>query len=260
MDKILNDRVIVVTGGSGYLGSTFVRAVADAGGIAIIADVDEAKGEALAARLTNEDAARRVAFVPVDITDRDSVDALTATLLDHYSRIDGLVNNAYPRNGNYGRKLEDVTYDDFVENMGMHVGGYFLMSQRILTVFRDSARGGVIVNMGSIYGVVAPRFQIYDNTPMTMPVEYSAIKAAVIHLTRYFAQYAKGQNIRVNCLSPGGVLDRQPEPFLDAYRAFAGDKGMLSPSDLEGALLFLLSDASRYVNGQNLLVDDGWSL
>ncbi len=260
MDRVLEGRVVVVTGGSGLIGSRFVAAVADAGGVAVIADIDEARAAQVRERLLAEKAGRTLDALPVDIRSADSLDALIAQLLQRHGRVDALVNNAYPRNPRYGRRLEDVTYEDFNENMGMHVGGYFLSAQRFLKPFRESGRGGVIVNMASIYGVVAPRFQVYAGTPMTMPVEYAAIKSAVIHLTRYFAQYTKGQGIRVNCLSPGGVLDRQPEAFLQAYRQFAGEKGMLAPSDLEGALLFLLGDASKYVNGQNLVVDDGWSL
>jgi NAD(P)-dependent dehydrogenase (short-subunit alcohol dehydrogenase family) len=256
----LNDQVIVVTGGSGLIGAQFVRAIADAGAVAIIADIDEARGKLVSDNLRDEASGRKVECLAMDITSADSIDGLIATLMDRHGRIDGVVNNAYPRNANYGRKLEDVTYDDFVANLGMHVGGYFLTSQRFLVPFRKSGRGGSIVNMGSIYGVIAPRFDVYQDTTMTMPVEYAAIKSAVIHMTRYFAQYAKGQGIRVNCISPGGVLDSQPTTFLEAYRAYAGDKGMLSASDLEGALLFLLSGASRYVNGQNIVVDDGWSL
>ena len=117
-----------------------------------------------------------------------------------------------------------------------------------------------MINMSSIYGVMAPRFEVYQGTPMTMPVEYAAIKSGLLHLTRYFAQYLKGSNIRVNALSPGGILDRQPEAFLARYRALCADKGMLNPSDLAGSLVFLLSDLSRHVDGQNLIVDDGFSL
>ncbi len=256
----LNDQVIVVTGGSGLIGTQFVRAIADAGALAVVADIDIIRGEQVRNALLAESDVRKVDVLPMDITSAKSIDALLAKLLDRYGRVDGLVNNAYPRNAQYGRRLEDVTYDDFVANMGMHVGGYFLTSQRFLTPFRESGRGGCIVNMGSIYGVVAPRFSVYADTNMTMPVEYAAIKSAVIHMTRYFAQYTKGQGIRVNCISPGGVQDGQPASFLKAYREYAGEKGMLSPSDLDGALLFLLSEGSRYVTGQNIVVDDGWSL
>jgi NAD(P)-dependent dehydrogenase (short-subunit alcohol dehydrogenase family) len=95
---------------------------------------------------------------------------------------------------------------------------------------------------------------------MTTPVEYAAIKSAVIHLTQYFAAYFKKDGIRCNSLSPGGILDRQPDSFLTAYAAHCGTKGMLDPADILGALLFLLSDASRYMTGQNLVVDDGFTL
>jgi NAD(P)-dependent dehydrogenase (short-subunit alcohol dehydrogenase family) len=260
MNVQLNDQVVVVTGGSGLIGAHFVRAIADAGGVAVIADIDEARGNDVRDALLIESGERKVEYLTMDITSADSIDALIATLLDRYGRVDGLVNNAYPRNPQYGNRLEDVTYRDFVANLGMHAGGYFLTSQRFLNPFRNSGRGGCIVNMGSVYGMMAPRFSVYNGTKMTMPIEYAAIKAAVIHMTRYFAQYTKGQGIRVNCISPGGVLDGQPASFLDAYREYAGEKGMLAPGDLVGALLFLLSDASRYINGQNIVVDDGWSL
>lgn len=260
MKPDLADRVVVVTGGSGLIGARFVAAIADAGGVAVIADIDVARAESVAAQLRADAPGRRIEVRQADIRSAASLDALVDALQQAHGHIDGLVNNAYPRNARYGRKLEEVTYEDFTDNLGMHAGGYFLASQRFLAPLRANPRGGVIVNMASIYGVVAPRFQIYDGTPMTMPVEYAAIKAAVIHLTRYFAQYTKGQGIRVNCLSPGGVLDRQPEAFLQAYRASAGEKGMLSPDDLTGTLVFLLSDAARFINGQNLIVDDGWSL
>jgi NAD(P)-dependent dehydrogenase (short-subunit alcohol dehydrogenase family) len=256
----LTDHVIVVTGGSGLIGSQFIRAIADCGAVAVIADIDEARAEQVQHALQEEKGSRKIAFLKMDITSSESIDETISTLLARYGRVDGLVNNAYPRTPHYGRKLEEVTYEDFTANLGMHVGGYFLTSQRFLVPFRASGRGGSIINMGSIYGVVAPRFDVYAGTSMTMPVEYAAIKAAIIHMTRYFAQYTKGQGIRVNCISPGGVLDGQSPAFVEAYRAHAGEKGMLSPSDLEGALLFLLGDASRYINGQNIVVDDGWSL
>jgi NAD(P)-dependent dehydrogenase (short-subunit alcohol dehydrogenase family) len=95
---------------------------------------------------------------------------------------------------------------------------------------------------------------------MTMPVEYAAIKSAIIHITRYFAQYYKANGIRCNTLSPGGIRDRQPDGFLEKYDSYCGEKGMLDAEDIAGSLLFLLSDASRYVTGQNVIVDDGFGL
>lgn len=255
---MLNDKVVVVTGGAGFLGRSFVRAIAEQGGIAVVADIDAEATNRVAQEIASSYPGR-VTAATLDITDKTSVCALIAKLQEQYGRIDAVVNNAYPRNKNYGRKLEEVTYADFCENTGLHLGGYFLVSQQFAIFFRTQGSGNII-NMSSIYGSMAPRFDVYAGTPMTMPVEYAAIKSAVEHMTRYFAQYLKGDHIRVNCLSPGGILDKQPETFLRAYNAHCNEKGMLNPVDITGTLLYLLSDASKYVTGQNLIVDDGFSL
>jgi NAD(P)-dependent dehydrogenase (short-subunit alcohol dehydrogenase family) len=255
---MLDGTVVVVTGGAGLLGRHFSRAIAGGGGVAVLADLDLAAAERVAADIAGEYPGRAYA-APVDITSDSSILALIADVRARYGRVDAVVNNAYPRNARYGRKLEDVTYADFCDNVSRHLGGYFLVAQKFGLAFREQG-GGVIVNMASIYGVVAPRFEIYSGTPMTMPVEYAAIKSAVLHLTRYFAQYFKGSGVRVNAISPGGILDAQPQGFQERYREFAAAKGMLDPQDVVGALLFLLSDMSRFVNGQNLIVDDGWTL
>ena len=95
---------------------------------------------------------------------------------------------------------------------------------------------------------------------MTMPVEYAAIKSGLIHLTKYMAKYSKGKNVRINALSPGGIQDNQPEPFLKSYAKNCLNKGMLDKKDMTGTLIYLLSDMSKYVNGQNIVVDDGFTL
>ena len=258
MRDMLDGKVVVVTGGGGLIGAAFVQAIADQGGIAVVADVDAGAADKVVQSL-NQVVSGSAYAESLDITDKNSVTGLIQRVATKHGRIDAVVNNAYPRNRNYGRRLEEVTYEDFSENLTCHLGGYFLVAQQFCLFFRDHG-GGNVVNMGSIYGAIAPRFGIYDGTSMTMPVEYAAIKSGVIHLTRYFAQYFKAYNIRINCLSPGGIMDRQPSSFLDAYGELCGTKGMLAPMDLTGALLFLLSDASRYMNGQNLLIDDGFSL
>lgn len=255
---MLNNKIVVVTGGAGFLGRSFVRAIAAQGGIAVVADIDAEASNRVAEEIAS-DYPGRVAAATLDITDKTSVCALIAEVRERYGRIDAVVNNAYPRNHNYGSKLEEVTYADFCENTSLHLGGYFLVAQQFSLFFRAQGNGNII-NMSSIYGSMAPRFEVYAGTPMTMPVEYAAIKSAVIHLTRYFAQYFKGDHIRVNCLSPGGILDKQPEVFLQAYNAHCNMKGMLDPSDITGTLLFLLSDASKYMTGQNIVVDDGFTL
>lgn len=253
----LDQRVVVVTGGGGLIGRRFCAEIAREGGLAVVADIDAAAAERVAAHIRS--AGGRAEGVALDITDAAAVDRLISDLHARHGRVDAVVNNAYPKNGRFGRKLEDVTYADFSENVSLHLGGYFLVAQRFALYFRDHG-GGTIVNMASIYGLIAPRFEIYVGTPMTMAVEYAAIKSGVIHLTRYFAQYFKDDRIRCNAIAPGGIRDRQPQAFLEKYDAKCGTKGMLDPEDVSGTLIFLLSDASRFITGQTLVVDDGFSL
>lgn len=254
---MLVEKVIVVTGGAGLLGSTFCEAISEHSGLAIVADLNLEAAEQVANRIKAMGGRAEAAIL--DITDTDSVNRLIESIHDQHGHIDAVVNNAYPRNKNWGRKLEDVVYSDFCDNVNLHLGGYFLVAQRFSLYFCAHG-GGNIVNMASIYGCKAPRFEIYAGTTMTTPVEYAAIKSAVIHLTQYFAQYFKNSGVRCNTLSPGGILDGQPESFLDRYKTYCGTKGMLEVNDIVGTLLFLLSDNSKFITGQNLVVDDGFTL
>lgn len=256
---MLKDKVVVITGGAGVIGKEFVKAVIENGGIAIIADINEELGKKVKEDLSKELNTINIDFVQLDITSKNSLSECINFLDKKYKKIDALVNNAYPRNKNYGRHFFDVEYEDFIQNLGLNLGGYFTASQQFAQYFKKQGYGN-IVNISSIYGVVAPKFEVYDNTHMTMPVEYAAIKSGLIHLTKYMAKYFKGMNIKVNALSPGGIFDHQPEAFLEKYKEKCINKGMLDNSDLKGTLVYLLSDMSMYVNGQNIIVDDGFSL
>jgi NAD(P)-dependent dehydrogenase (short-subunit alcohol dehydrogenase family) len=256
---MLKNKVVVITGGAGLIGKEFVKAVVQNGGIAVIADLDKKNGLESKEKISKELSTTDIDFVELDITSKASLGKCINFLDEKYGKIDALVNNAYPRNKNYGRYFFDVEYADFVENTGMNLGGYFFTSQQFAKYFKAQGVGN-IVSVSSIYGVVPPRFEIYNDTPMTTPVEYAAIKSGLIHLTKYMAKYFKGMNIRVNALSPGGVFDCQPEPFLAAYREKCLNKGMLEGKDLVGTLIYLLSDMSKYMNGQNIIIDDGFTL
>ena len=256
---MLKNKVVVITGGAGLIGKEFVKAVVENNGIAIVADINEELGVKVKLGLSQELNTTSIDFIKLDITSKDSLNSCIDYLDKKYKKIDALVNNAYPRNKHYGRHFFDVEYSDFIENLGLNLGGYFATSQQFARYFKEQGYGNII-NICSIYGVVAPKFEIYKNTTMTMPVEYAAIKSGLIHLTKYMAKYFKGMNIKVNALSPGGIFDNQPEPFLEKYKDQCLNKGMLNNSDLKGTLVYLLSDMSRYVNGQNIVVDDGFSL
>lgn len=259
MSLVLADQVIVVTGGAGRIGRAFCSAIAQAGGKAIVADRAGEKAAQVAAELCNQHGTQAAAALVFDITSASEIDVAVERLHERYGRIDAVVNNAYPKNSGYGAKVEDVTYANFTDNVARHTGGYFITAQRFAAYFSRQGRGNIVF-MSSIYGVVAPRFEIYADTPLTMPVEYAVIKAALLHLTRYLAQYYKQAGIRVNALSPGGVLAEQPAEFVQRYSAHAAGKRMLEAVDLASPLIFLLSPASAHITGQNLLVDDGWTL
>ena len=185
MNNTIANKIIVITGGAGVIGESFVKCISENDGIAIIADINFKAAELLAIKIGG----RSEAFA-LDITNVNSIALLINSLTQKYGRIDAVVNNAYPKNKNYGRKLENVTYEDFCQNVDMHLGGYFIVAQQFCSAFKKQGHGNII-NISSVYGSIAPSFHLYHGTQMTMPVEYAAIKAAIEHLTRYFAQYFK---------------------------------------------------------------------
>lgn len=256
---MLSNKNIVITGGAGLIGKSFVKAIVNNSGTAIIADIDIENSQKICSELREEFNTDNIDVVQMDITDKKSIQNCISKIDKKFKKIDGLINNAYPRNKNYGKHFFDVKYSDFVENVGLNLGGYFLTSQQFSEYFRIQGFGNII-NISSVYGVIAPKFEVYKGTSMTMPPEYAAIKSGLIHLTQYMAKYLSGNNIRVNTISPGGIFDNQNIGFLEAYRQECLNKGMLDPEDLQGALVFLLSDASKYINGQNIIVDDGFTL
>jgi NAD(P)-dependent dehydrogenase (short-subunit alcohol dehydrogenase family) len=255
---LLKEKIVILVGGAGLLGKAFGEALLLHGATLIVADLDAARCRTACEQLAVTVKGARVVTEAVDITLRESLDALIDRVNARWGKIDAVVNNAYPRNKQYGRKLEQVEYADFCDNVSSHLGGYFLSTQRFAEFFKRQGFGHV-VNVSSIYGNIAPRFEIYEGTTMTMPVEYAAIKSAIQHLSLYFMRYYKGTQLRFNVLSPGGVFDHQPESFLEQYKRYAQRKGMLDPSDIAGTLVYLISDLSIYVNGQNIVIDDGWS-
>jgi NAD(P)-dependent dehydrogenase (short-subunit alcohol dehydrogenase family) len=255
-DTLLKDDIVLITGSAGLLGKQLAKTIMLCGGFPVITDLDHGRAEAVAHELTELTGGKNIPM-QMDITSQESVDSVISKVHSKYGKISALINNAYPRNKNYGNKLFDVTYSDFCENISLNIGGFFLVTQKMTKYFLDK-RLGNIVSIGSIYGVVAPRFDVYENTNMTMPVEYAAIKAAVLHLNQYFMKYTTGTNIRYNCVSPGGIVDQQPQEFVNRYSEYTHGKGMLEPKDVSSVVAFLLSDYSSFINGQNIVVDDGW--
>ena len=255
---ILQAKTFLVVGAAGRIGRVIVDSILAAGGRVVALDTNDAGLR----ELTQAYSVNSLDCTVVDIADRASINRALTYTHDRFGKVDGAVNTAYPRNPQYGRHFFDVEYADFCENTSIHLGGYFLFMQTCARYALEQKQPFSLVNLSSIYGSMTPRFNIYNGTTMTMPVEYAAIKAGIEHMTRYINAFMKGRGaaFRANCVSPGGIKDGQEERFLESYRAHCMSKGMLDSTDVIGTILFLLSDQSRFVAGQTLIVDDGFSL
>lgn len=253
---MLTNEKIIVAGAGGLLGSQLVASILEENGSVIAADINM---EAMELRLKSLgiDTKNELLYMSqFDITNESSCKAFFASLMG----VTGAVNATYPRNTTYGTHFLDVSLASFNENLSLHLGSSFLFSQQCAVYFKKNVTKMSLVNISSIYGVVAPKFDVYENTPMTMPVEYAAIKSSIIHLNKYIVAFVNDSKFRVNSVSPGGIADGQPEPFLTKYKNQTLGKGMLDVKNVIGSIIFLLSEQSKYINGQNIIVDDGFTL
>ena len=255
-EKIMvQNKVIMITGAAGRIGSAFAEGILKNGGKVIIADIFDEGSQRLLDKLNTNDAIS----VHIDTTNKESISKAIELGIDHFGRIDAAVHSAYPTSVSFGTRFESLEEEGLRQDLFSQLGGAILFSQQIIKYFLEQ-HCGHLVHISSIQGLGAPKFHHYHGTEISSPIEYSAIKAGVISLTKYLSKYYRKQNIRVNVISPGGILDNQPDTFLKKYSESCNSKGMLDPDDIVGALLFLLSDQSSYINGQNIIIDDGWSL
>lgn len=255
LPRSLQQKTILVAGGAGRLGYAVGKAILERGGNVVLADV-KSQDSVIDLAESFQD---RVAHFQGDVTQPDVADNAISHSIERFGALNGAVQSAYPRSAGWGTRFEDLTPAFLAEDLQNQLGGTILFSQRVTAALKRNG-GGSLVLISSIQGLSAPKFHHYAGTRMTSPLEYSAIKAGVNAVARYLGKYLNGQNIRVNAVSPGGILDRQPESFLIKYREECANKGMLEAHDIAGTICFLLSDDSTYINGQNIVVDDGWSL
>jgi NAD(P)-dependent dehydrogenase (short-subunit alcohol dehydrogenase family) len=252
---MLDNLIVFISGGAGRIGSAFSQAVVENGGKVLIGDINRELGYQLVSELGDENSM----FLEGNLTEPNTVNQMIENGLGKFGNIDAAVHCAYPVSTQWGTRFEDLKSKGLEKDLFNQLGGAILFSQQMIRYFRKQGHGN-LVHVSSIQGIAAPKFEHYEDTDMVSPIEYSAIKAGIISITRYLAKYCKNQNIRVNCISPGGILDNQPKSFIKNYRNSCNSKGLLDPSDINGTLLYLLSDQSKYVNGQNIVIDDGWSL
>jgi NAD(P)-dependent dehydrogenase (short-subunit alcohol dehydrogenase family) len=262
----LSGQVAVVTGGAGLLGREFSRTLAIAGAKVIIADVDQESALDLADSINHLD--MNAMAIKTDVTDKESVEQMVSSTLDNFGQLDILVNSAAldpkldPEHAiSLTHSFEEYPLEAWHAALEVNLTGMFLCSQAVIKPMLKQGKG-VMINLCSIYGMNGPDQRIYrndDGTQRYKPVYYSVTKAGVLGLTYYLAAYCAGTFIRVNALSPGGVFNDHDEVFVRAYSARTILGRMARKDELNGALLFLASDASSYMTGANLVVDGGWT-
>jgi NAD(P)-dependent dehydrogenase (short-subunit alcohol dehydrogenase family) len=250
----LRNKVALVTGGGGIVGRPIVAALAEAGATVVMASRDRKKCLAVAARMRSR--GHRVWGERLDLSSDSELRALRERILSRYRRLDILFNNAVAR---ATENFYEMTAEHWEQSMKVNATGVF-MACKIFSELMKSQESGSIVNVASIYGVVAPHFPIYVGTTVGCPPDYAFAKGGLIALTRYLASMLGPYNIRVNCLSPGGVVTSSTtRKFRERYSRRTLLRRMAKLEDLKGPAVFLASDASRYITGQNLLVDGGWT-
>lgn len=260
----VRDRVVVVTGGLGQLGRQFSLALAERGARVAVMDLP-ADPRKVRDRLG---ASERLFFVPADVTSRDSLEEALRAIQEKWGPPHALVNNAGLDSPPGAPAAENGPFETYPETswdrvMQVNAKGPFLCSQVFGGAMAESGRGSII-NVCSIYGLVSPDQGIYayrrqGGQEFYKPVAYSASKSALVNLTRYLATYWAARNVRVNTLTFAGVFNNQDEQFLANYCAKVPLGRMAREDEYNGAVIFLVSDASSYVTGSNVVIDGGWT-
>jgi 2-deoxy-D-gluconate 3-dehydrogenase len=265
----LTGRVAVVTGGVGLLGAEFCRTLAEAGAAVAVVDLNESASHAVADSLTSR--GYKTVAIPTDITQPDSVNSAVKKVLSTLGRIDVLVNSAAldpkfdPDAVNKGitpGAFEDYPLDLWNSALNVNLTGMFLMTQACVKPMIEQGKKGSVINICSTYGLNGPDQRIYVKEGRRVafkPVYYTVTKAGVMGFTRYLAAYYAGTEIRVNALTPGGVFNNHEDYFVQNYSAKTILGRMAKKDEMNGALLFLASDASSYMTGNNVVVDGGWT-
>jgi NAD(P)-dependent dehydrogenase (short-subunit alcohol dehydrogenase family) len=260
----LSGKVIILTGSAGRLGTRFAHVLSDAGANVVLVDMEQKNNKKLERELTNKYKTKPLT-ITADITKEFEVRKIKQIVLSKYKKIDILINNAHyvPRDHpDVDAPFEQYPVELWEKTTSDNLKAIFLCSREIGKVM-SKQQSGVIVNISSIYGIVGTDQRIYGKSKLNSPASYAATKGGVVNLTRYLAAYWHRKNIRVNTLTLGGVYDEglhsHNKEFVKNYSQKTMIGRMANKEDYDGALLYLVSDASSYMTGANLIVDGGWS-
>lgn len=250
----LKGRTAVVTGGAGpQFGSSISEALAEAGATVVIASRDLENNQQFVNKLNDQGFDTHPE--ELDITNPKSIDALKHRVIKCFGGVDILINSAVVgRTGSF----DEQTSDHWAASAQGNMVGLFALCKAFVPVMTEKGRGSII-NISSIYGVVANDPGLYEGTEMKPPPDYAFVKGGMINFTRYIATFYGKMGVRANCICPGGYSNNQPRPFLRRYEQRVPLGRMLDSEDLKGAIVFLSSDASKYVTGATLMVDGGWT-
>jgi len=259
----LKNKTAVLTGSAGRLGNEFAHTLCQAGANVILVDVDSKKNIKLELSLKKKFNTKIISY-NLDISNQNSVKELKKEILTKFGKLDILINNAFfnpsINQTEQTKKFETFPLEVWNKVIGVNLTGVFVCSQELGSIM-SKQKGGIIVNISSIYGLVGADQRIYGKSGLNSQPSYAATKGAIVNLTRYLAAYWQGKNIRVNTLTLGGVSDKSymKNSFIKKYSEKTILGRMAKKNEYNGALLFLVSDASSYMTGANLVIDGGWT-
>ena len=263
----IKNKVFVITGGLGQLGQVYTKEIHSRGGKVAIFDIPDQENS-LVLELIDKNKKDNFLYFTTDITQKVEIQDSVQKIIEKWNSIDVLVNNAALDSPPDATESEVGPFEEFPESsfdrvMNVNVKGTFLCCQVIGNIMAQQ-KGGSIINVSSIYGLVSPRQDIYDfrrkdGKTFFKPVAYSVSKSAIFNLTRYLSTYWAKENVRVNTLTLAGIFNNQPKEFLKSYEKHVPLGRMANAEEAVGPMLFLASEASSYMTGSNLVIDGGWT-
>ena len=246
-----NSYNILISGGNGRLGKSISNYLVKNGHSVVCGDISYKK-------INNVNLKKKLFLFKSDLTQEKNIKKFFAYAIKKLGNIDTFIHCLYPKSKDWGNSLINLKQSSLNQNLNDQLGSTIIFAKHLIKYFLKKKKGNLLF-FSSIYGFSTPHFEDYDKK-IYSPVEYAAIKSGVISITKYLAKLYKKKGLRINCISPGGIKDLQDNNFIKNYNKHCNYKGLLNPEDINSLINFLISEESKYINGQNIVIDDGWSL